>query len=117
MTAADGLTHDELSWARAAVGEAIVRRRNDRALVPHAYGALLQRIDSLLQDGAVCGTNGESASVEWDLMIDTAEASRLLGCRPEYVRRIAARLGGRRVGARWVYPRQAVIEHLEGTRR
>lgn len=109
----DALTASELSLARAVVAEAVVRRRQRRELVPVAMHHLLERLDGLLLTGAANGTAAECDSAKLEL-IGTAEAARILGCRPEWVRRISTQLDGERVGGRWVYPREAVEEHKNG---
>lgn len=114
MTApGDGLTAGELSLVRAAVAEAVVRRRQRRELVPAAMHELLARLDGLLLTSAVNGTAVERDSAKLEL-IGTAEAARILGCCQEWVRRISNKLGGERIGGRWVYPRDAVEEHRDG---
>lgn len=108
------MTPTELSLARAAVAEAVVRRRQRRELVPTAMHELLTRLDGLLlTTSAANGTAGERDSAKLEL-IGTAEAARILGCCQEWVRRISDRLGGERVSGRWVYPREAVEEHRDG---
>lgn len=47
-------------------------------------------------------------------MIATEEAARMLECSSRQARRLAPRLGGRRVGGRWLLDRRAVVEHIEG---
>lgn len=107
------LTASELSLARAAVAEAVVRRRQRRELVPAAMHELLARLDGLLLTSAVSGTAAERDSAKSEL-IGTAEAARILGCCQEWVRRIGTKLSGEQVGGRWVYPREAVEEHRDG---
>lgn len=109
----DGLTAAELSLARATVAEAVVRRRQRRELVPTAMHELLARLDGLLLTSAANGTAAERDSAKSEL-IGTAEAAQILGCCQEWVRRISNKLGGERVGGRWVYPREAVEEHRDG---
>ncbi len=47
--------------------------------------------------------------------VDCHEASRMLGVSERTARRLAPKLGGRRVGGRWLLDRQAIRDHLEGT--
>ena len=49
--------------------------------------------------------------------VPIAEASTRLGVSPRQARRLAPRLGGRRVGGRWLLDEQAIAEHIEGRRR
>lgn len=44
----------------------------------------------------------------------TTEAAALLGVSDRTARRMAPRLGGRRIGGHWLVDRLAVTEHLEG---
>lgn len=99
--------------ARAAVAEAVVRRRQRRELVPLAMRDLLARLDGLLLTSAANGTVAGQNSAKLEL-IGTTEAAQILGCCQEWVRRISTKLGGKRIGGRWVYPREAVEEHRDG---
>lgn len=43
--------------------------------------------------------------------IDTAEAARILGCSPQYVRRIHTDLDGQRIAGRWLFDRDTVTHY------
>lgn len=49
--------------------------------------------------------------------IAVSAAADLLGASERTVRRLAPRLGGRKIGGRWVVDRQAVAEHAAGQAR
>jgi excisionase family DNA binding protein len=60
--------------------------------------------------GRKAGCVSSSSPDDLDL-ISTEEAAALLGVGVRYVRKVAHRLDGRRVGGRWIFPRQAVAEY------
>jgi hypothetical protein len=65
----------------------------------------------LLAAGCASATDETGAASQLEL-IGTAEAARLLGCTPAYVRRIATDLDGRRVsGNSWVFDRKAAEDY------
>lgn len=49
-------------------------------------------------------------------MITTDHAARLLHCSPRTVRRLAPKLGGTRIGGRWMIDPLAITEHLKGAK-
>lgn len=53
-------------------------------------------------------------SVDVVVAMTTEDAASALHCSARQARRLAPALGGRRVGGRWVYDHQAVLEHIEG---
>jgi hypothetical protein len=109
------LTLGELSVARTAIAETIIRHRRARALVPVALHQVLQRIDTLLLTSAASANGrGETAVVEESNWMSTTEAAAQIGCTARRVRQIAPRIGGRRVGRRWIFPARAVREHAHG---
>ena len=108
------LTAEEMSWARHAVAETIIRRTASGEPVPRELRIVLARLDDLLVIGSVVGTVFGAGSVKSEELLTVAEVAVLLGYSPEYVRRIAERLGGMKSGGRWLFPRHTVIEHLNG---
>lgn len=113
----DRLSPEELSWVRAAVTEAMLRRMRCGEPVPPEFRRVLARLTDLLEIGtAGCATETENdvALGEWTQWVGTPEAAHMLDCTPAYVRRIAERLGGRLVGGRWMIPRRNLSQHLEG---
>ncbi len=57
----------------------------------------------------------EEPSVESEPMT-TQQLAEALGCSARNAQRLARRLDGRQIGGRWLVPRRAVAEHLEGMR-
>lgn len=49
--------------------------------------------------------------------IAVSAAADLLGASERTARRLAPRLGGRKIGGRWLVDRQAVVEHAAGQAR
>lgn len=49
--------------------------------------------------------------------VTVAEAASRLGVSERTARRMAPRLGGRRIGGRWLLDTQAITEHLEGVNK
>lgn len=43
-----------------------------------------------------------------DDWVDTAEAAKLLGCGERWARDIAPRIGGQKIGGRWLIPKDAL---------
>ena len=119
--AADGvateLTREEISWARAGLVETMIRRQRTGEPVPPQFPSLLRRFDDILTSkaGSADGTSDTNGSSHLDL-IGTAEAAAIIGTSEEWTRRIAEKLGGRRVGGQWVFSRGDVIEHKLGGR-
>ena len=113
--AAAELTREEISWARAAVAETMIRRHRTGEPVPPQFPGLLRRFDDILTSkaGSADGTSDTDGASHFDL-ISTAEAAAIIGTSEEWTRRIARQLGGRRVGRRWVFRRADVIEHKLG---
>lgn len=114
MAATDGLTLGELSVARNALAELVIRKRRGRELVPVRYDSLLRRLDALLTCGGAATGSSPRPVVSQSEWIDTNEAAAQIGCTARRVRQIAPQLGGHRVGTRWVFPRDAVKEHADG---
>jgi len=57
-----------------------------------------------------------SGQAEVVARISTRDAAALLGCSERHVRRLAPMVGGELVGGRWLLDRQAVLEHIGGSR-
>ena len=74
------------------------------------------RLEGLLK---VLAGAGQPASIEappeQTEHVTTTQAAKTLGCSERTVQRLAARLGGRKIGGRWLLDPVALAEHLEGT--
>lgn len=57
-------------------------------------------------------TPSGASSVAPDVGIE--EAAKMLGTSERHARRLAPRLGGKRIGGRWLLDRDAIIEHTKG---
>lgn len=58
----------------------------------------------------------EESQSEHDVPLSADQAAEILGCTPQWIRRIASDLDGRRVAGRWVFSRRAVLEYAEARR-
>lgn len=47
-------------------------------------------------------------------MVPLVEAAARLGLTDRQVRRLAPRLGGKKIGGRWLIDEQALVEQIEG---
>ncbi|WP_410430977.1 helix-turn-helix domain-containing protein [Mycolicibacterium sphagni] len=108
-----------MSWARHAVAETILRRTRTGEPVPQPLHDVLSRLTDLLVigvpvAGSVDGTGFDAGLGELAEWLDSAEAAAVIGCTREYVRRIAEGLGGSRIGRRWIFPPDAIQEHVQG---
>ena len=82
-----------------------------------------QRLDSLAALIETVAANGhtdiatepadEAGTSAW--LMDMPEVARLLGCSIRHARRLAPKLGGRKIAGRWLADRLAVAEHIGGT--
>ena len=111
------LTREEISWARAALAETMIRRHRTGEPVPPQLPSLLRRFDDILTSkaGSADGTSDADGTEHLDL-IGTAEAAAIIGTSEERARRIAPQLGAYRVGGQWIFRRADVIEHKLGGR-
>jgi len=107
-------TPDELRWLRAAAVEAILTRRRRGEFVPTGLRSAIARIDDSLKCGISPGGNDRNAVTAQSEPIDVNQAAVMIGCTPRRVRQIAPQLGGRRVGDRWIFQREAIVEHADG---
>jgi hypothetical protein len=109
------LTQEDISWARTAVVETMIRRQRTGEPVPPQFPSLLRRLDDILTSkaGSADGTSDGDGPSHLDL-IGTAEAAAIIGTSEEWTRRIARQLGAYRVGGQWVFRRADVIEHNLG---
>ena len=109
LTDAVLLTGSAIEAAAYAVNVARAKRAEDR----HQPSPALEHLAKVL--APVCPrADMDSGRDGQDELMDTKSVAQVLGIDPRSVRRIADRLDGRNVGNRWLYPRRAGIEHLEG---
>ncbi|KUI42317.1 hypothetical protein AU197_14480 [Mycobacterium sp. IS-1590] len=57
---------------------------------------------------------GETVAVQSVPTVEVNEAAQQLGLSGRQVRRLALKLGGRRINGRWLLDQQAIDEHREG---
>ncbi|WP_165607719.1 helix-turn-helix domain-containing protein [Mycolicibacter heraklionensis] len=76
---------------------------------------MLRHIDDVLTGAAsVRGSGNEGAAKPSGYELDSTEAAAVIGVSARRIRQIAAQLGGRRVGGRWLFERAAIEEHADG---
>lgn len=109
------LTLAETLLARFAVHDLISRHRLIRKRCPDQLYALRDHLDSSVRGTKTCAPQPQSPPSAVGELIDSTEAATILGCSERWVRdpRFRGRLGGRKVGGRWLFPRQTVVEYAE----
>lgn len=103
------LTDGQVEAALYAVTDLVARRRLEGSPVP----AEVVSLHRTLTAASVCGTENDSPASELDddPIVDSTEAAELLGCSTRWVRCIRADLDGRKVGGRWVFQRQDIVNY------
>lgn len=106
------LTGSAIEAAAYAVNVA----RIDRAQKMHAPSPELEHLARVLSPLCPQGPDGDRSGGAGgdDELMTTAAVAELLRVTPRHVRRLASGLDARSVGGRLLFPRRAVIEHLEG---
>ncbi|MGW3542046.1 helix-turn-helix domain-containing protein [Nocardia niigatensis] len=105
------LDPESVRQCRYAVAEVIRSRRRIGVPIPAWLRGLHERLDLELQ-AVMSGDGPESEAAQSDSdLVSAPEASALLGCSARHVRRLAADLGGRRIGREWVFTRAEVVEY------
>ncbi|UAK34179.1 helix-turn-helix domain-containing protein [Nocardia asteroides] len=93
------------------IGEGIIRRRGTGRAIPARY---LQLRDTLTAAAATMArhhdtdpatTPGEGETL--DSLTSTAELAETLGCSLRTAQRRAERLGGQKIGGKWIVPKPA----------
>ncbi|MGC5245402.1 helix-turn-helix domain-containing protein [Gordonia sp. DT219] len=105
------LDEDDLRAVRFVLAEFTRRRRLSGHPIPSAVVRLHHRLASA--DGRETIAPQTHSKPEPDLL-DTAEVAEMLGCSTRHVRRIASALDARQIAGRWLYPKPAVTQHIEG---
>lgn len=105
------ITGADLAVARYAVNVTLRHRR--RQGLPDIQG--LARLGDALAEVGQTDTEPEASGEAEYMTVD--EAARRLSCSARSARRLAERLGGRKLGGRWLIDTQAVQDHLQGTER
>lgn len=103
------LSGEEVKAALYCLNDLIARRR----LAGRGAPTEVERLHRRLSMASVCGseTSPTAAELEDDDLVDTSEAADILRCSPRWVREIHNDLDGARVGGRWVFPRNTVVEY------
>jgi len=115
------LTRSQAEWCAFGLRQAVELARLVGVRVRPELPALLQLFEDELAVGFASETESHGAPEELEAsligLIGVAEAAEILGVSPQYVRRIADALGGRRTSAGWVFDRAAVDEYGKERRR
>ena len=74
----------------------------------------LDRLERLTA-GCASATNDQAGQQESEL-IGTAQAAQILGCSPQYIRKIHTDLDGRLIANAWLFERKAVHEYATSRR-
>jgi hypothetical protein len=104
--------------ARAALDCVAIATRTRRLNgLPNSriYGALAEALRTAVAASGQSGVR-EAVAAHPDVMptIPVDEAATRLGLSHRQTRRLAPRLGGRKIGGRWFFDEQAITEHMEG---
>lgn len=96
--------------------QAAQERRTQNGLPPgRAYGELAQAVaTALAAAGQTDPAQPGGAHHGGEPTVTVLQAARQLGVSERHVRRLAPRLGGKRIGGRWLLDPEAVQQHLEG---
>lgn len=106
------LTGEHIDIVRYAVRVAVAARHRNGLPVPNALTELAGAVaDPGQTDTPVERTQHPETQPDW---VDTREAAQMLGCSYRQARRLAPRLDGQLTAGRWLIPRHAIAEHLEG---
>lgn len=65
-----------------------------------------------LEQAAGCGIATEPVAAVENSALSTTDAATMIGCSPQYVRRIAEVLDGRKIGGRWLFAREEVVAYV-----
>ncbi len=108
---------------RAALDCAVIaiRTRQRNGQPTRSYQALADQLAGAMSatgqsDGRQPGTC-DAAPVQLSPDMPLAEAARELGLSERQTRRLARRLGGQKIGGRWLLDSAAVREHIEGSKQ
>jgi hypothetical protein len=113
------LTGETLGVARQALLVAQLSRRRNGLPESAPYTDLLAAIGAALsatgQTDTVLPAELSCSATELNPDdLSTEEAATMLNCTPRQARRLAPKLGGRKIGGRWLLDRHAIAEHLAG---
>ncbi|MGS2805957.1 hypothetical protein [Nocardia sp. MW-W600-9] len=95
--------------------EATAHRRAGRA-IPERLRTHLRALEALLEseDGPPAPPIRGSWEPSGLTLLTAEQASAALDVTPRQARRLGHRIGGRRIGGRWLFDRDAVTEHRDG---
>lgn len=77
------------------------------------FDAVHAKLVSFVRETKTCSPHRQSPPSAAEQLISTNEAAAILNRSPQWVRRIRNELGGRDIGGRHVFPRQAVVEYAK----
>lgn len=105
------LTGESIALVRYAVRVAVAaRHRNGYPIDPR----LAELAAAVAEPGTSDIPEPEPAQHDPQQWIDIQETAQMLGCSHRQARRLAPQLDGRIHAGRWLIPRAAVTQHLEG---
>ncbi|UAK38560.1 helix-turn-helix domain-containing protein [Gordonia bronchialis] len=105
----------DLRAVRFVLAEFVRRRRLTGQPIPTVVARLHQHLAMSANGPEPVAAQSDSTPAQPELL-DTGQVAELLGCTTRHVRRIAPALDAQRISGRWVYPRPAVTQHLQGKR-
>ena len=106
------MTADRLRCAYYCAAETIRRRQLTGQPVPTWLRQHFAEIDAALRvSRSGHGTDNAAAELEPVELISAAQAAAIVGRSKRQVQRLAADLGGRIVGGRWLFDRTEVAEY------
>ncbi|MGO9098908.1 MAG: hypothetical protein ACLP9Y_05490 [Mycobacterium sp.] len=106
-----------LKHALLGIQHIIQRRRHHELPVPAEWVALEAALTRAM---SACPASDLPDTVIGDhgsQMVTTREGAAMLGVTERHIRRLAPRLGGKRVAGRWLLDDDALREHIEGATR
>lgn len=104
----------DLRAVRFVLAEFVRRRRLTGQPIPTVVARLHQHLTSV--DGHEHAAAQPDSTPEPTELLDTGQVAELLGCTTRHVRRLAPALDAQQISGRWVYPKPAVTQHLQGNR-
>jgi hypothetical protein len=111
------LAGDDLESAVYVVGRFIDGLRAGAPPVPKQVTDWCLKVRLAWEMSADGHENADGAEELDRELIDTTEVASILNVTPRQVRRMANDLDGRKHGGMWLFPRQTVIDYVEGQRQ
>lgn len=91
--------------------------RRDNGVPYDVYAAMAGIFSAAMSADAHADVRSPAVSDAVDVeqpTVPSEEVAERLGCTPRHARRIAQRLGGRKIRGRWYVTSTALAEHIEG---